>query len=60
MPDVDSGCDRLADGVEITPEMIEAGLIELYGFSPENDLAEEAVEKIFRAMIRVGPQSPKA
>jgi hypothetical protein len=37
--------------IEVTPKMIEAGLFELYAFSPEADLAEDAVEKIFQAMV---------
>ena len=40
------------DEIEITPEMISAGLLELYRFSPERDLAEDAVANIFRAMVR--------
>jgi hypothetical protein len=34
--------------IEITPEMIERGLIEFFDYDPEGNEAEEIVEKIFR------------
>ena len=40
-----------ADEIEITPEMVEAGLAELYGYSPEIDEIA-CLKQIFRAMIR--------
>jgi len=40
---------------EITPEMIEAGLVEFLAFDDRFDLEEDAVAKIFRAMFRLLP-----
>ena len=40
-----------ADEVEVTPEMIEAGVDALAGFSARDDLYENAVRDIFRAMM---------
>jgi hypothetical protein len=52
--DVGSGVrDRPEDDIEVTPEMIEAGISALY--DRDNDPAwcsdEERIERIFRAMI---------
>jgi len=38
--------------IEITPEMIEAGLREFYKYDSRFDPEEEAVVRIFNAMIR--------
>ncbi len=37
--------------IEITPEMIEAGIAALASYDPRTMLEEEAVERIYRAMI---------
>jgi hypothetical protein len=43
--------------IEVTPEMIEAGILYLLQFSPRKGLGEEeAVEAIFRAMYSARPQ----
>lgn len=41
--------------IEVTPDMIEAGLLELYAYSPDRSelTAEETVEEIYRLMERV-------
>jgi hypothetical protein len=41
------------DEIEVTPEMIEAGLPLLYGFTHESSLGEETIKEIFEAMMRV-------
>lgn len=43
--------------IEITPEMIEAGVHELLGFDPEGDDFLLTVRSIFKAMLKVAPQS---
>ncbi len=43
---------RETDEIEVTPEMIEAGVLEFYSFDNRFDIAEEAVEKILRAMLK--------
>jgi hypothetical protein len=51
--DVATGPDRPADDtdeIEVTPEMIEAGVAELKHFNPDFDRAEDAVRWIFEAM----------
>ena len=45
------------DEVEITPEMIEAGVHELLGFEPEGDNFRLTVRSIFEAMLEAAPQS---
>lgn len=40
------------DEIEITAEMIEAGLIELFRFNAEADIPEERVSSLYRAMRR--------
>ncbi len=40
--------------IEVTPEMIEAGIRELFGFDPEWESGAEVVERIYAAMGRVG------
>ena len=37
--------------IEVTPEMIEAGVEALVGYDPRFDLEEDAVKKIFLAMV---------
>lgn len=39
-----------ADEIEVTPEMIEAGVGVLVRFSRERDLIEDCAEDVFRAM----------
>jgi hypothetical protein len=41
--------------IEVTPEMIEAGLLELYEYSPETRIAEETVVNIFKKMLMASP-----
>lgn len=38
------------DEIEITPEMVEAGLAELVAFDPEYDEGQDFVRRVFRAM----------
>ena len=40
------------DEIEVTPEMIEAGLSELMSFNRERDIYEEKVRSIYLAMAR--------
>ncbi len=40
------------DEIEITKEMIEAGVRELWGYSPEAGMQEDCVEDIYRAMVK--------
>jgi len=40
------------DEIEVTSAMIKAGKCELAGFNRERDLAEIAVERIYRSMAR--------
>jgi len=42
-----------ANEIEITPEMIEAGLSELFSFDPDKDIPEEKCAAIYRAMARL-------
>jgi hypothetical protein len=42
-------------GIEITPEMIEAGATELASYSHGWESLEDGAERIFRAMVRVRP-----
>ena len=45
------GREKAREGeIEITPEMIEAGLLELYRFSKHIDEVE-CLKRIFRAMV---------
>ena len=37
----------------VTPEMIEAGLCELFSFNHEKNIPEDAVKSIFVAMLRL-------
>jgi len=57
-PAVDSGSTRYSVGtgteIEVTPEMIEAGLPHLYRYHPERGVdEEETIIRIFRAMLCV-------
>ncbi len=45
------------DDVEITPEMLTAGVHELLGFEPEGDNFRLTVRSIFEAMLEAAPQS---
>lgn len=51
--------DRIANAtvpeIEITPEMIEAGTLELAGFNQDFESDEDAVCRIYRAMVAVSP-----
>lgn len=42
--------------IEITPEMVEAGELELCGFTDFFESADEGAQKIFRAMILAAPE----
>ncbi len=46
------------DDVEITPEMIEAGVYELQDYDPEGDDLDFTVRWIFEAMMRAAKKSP--
>ena len=54
---VDSAAQRERDDtaencrIEITPEMVEAGIAALVAYSPYFDLEEDAVISIYRAMV---------
>ena len=39
------------DEIEITPEMIEAGTLELASYDPEFESIEEAAKRVYRAMV---------
>ncbi len=52
MPDVIAGLDRDKEA-EITPDMIEAGVDALAGFSARDDSYEDVVRDIFTAMTVV-------
>ena len=41
--------------IEVTPEMIEAGLGELMQFSRNADVYEDRVRSIYEAMVRASP-----
>ena len=47
--------ERLESEGEITPAMIDAGLEEFFGYDPEGDIADDAVKRIFLAMLRARP-----
>lgn len=46
---------RRTEEIEITPEMIEAGLAEFFEYSPDFDNEREVVEAIYRAMAVFTP-----
>lgn len=46
--------------IEVTPEMIEAGLAELFSFDREADIPEEKVREIYLAMRRISLNGPKS
>ena len=48
-----------ANEIEITPEMIERGLIEFFDYDPEGNEAEEIVEKIFLSMLSVSKEKSR-
>ena len=53
MPEPGSS-DKTECGIEITPEMIEAGLLHLYSWHPDTGVGdEETVKRIFREMLRL-------
>ena len=43
--------------IEVTPEMLTAGVHELLGFEPEGDDFRLTVLSIFEAMLKVAPRS---
>ena len=43
-------------GVEITPEMIEAGFYALLDYDRDDAYSREAVEQVYRAMRKLEPQ----
>ena len=43
--------------IEVTPEMLMAGVHELLGFEPEGDDFHLTVRSIFEAMLKAAPQS---
>jgi hypothetical protein len=43
--------DGPSELIEITPAMIDAGVVRLLRYSPEGDIDEEAVKEIFLAML---------
>jgi hypothetical protein len=45
--------------IEVTPEMIEAGLPLLYGFTHEGSSAPETVREIFLTMLRASESYPR-
>ena len=42
--------------IEVTPEMIEAGLREYYAGNTDFDSAESIVERIFISMVEIGKE----
>ena len=51
--------DSELDEIEVTPEMIEAGVTELVRFNPDYEAEADAVARIFRAMTVSAPNSQK-
>ena len=49
---------QAGDGIEVTPEMLTAGVHELLGFEPEGDDFRLTVRSIFEAMLEAAPRSP--
>lgn len=45
------------EDIEITPEMIEAGAVELSRFNSDFECLEDAVARIYRAMGGRGPRT---
>ena len=50
---------KVGPEIEITPEMIEAGVEALAGYGPEGDSAEATALAIFCAMMRVARTQQK-
>lgn len=44
------------EDIEITPEMIEAGAVELSRFNSDFECLEEAAARIYRAMVAVAQE----
>ena len=60
MPDPGSS-DKAECEIEITPEMIEAGLMHLYRYHPDTGVGDkETVVRIFVAMKSLCPRIPSA
>ena len=57
MPEIDNPGDRPAHcTIEITPEMIESGLVHLYRYHPDRGVSDEdTVRMIFLEMYRLLP-----
>jgi hypothetical protein len=53
---VESG-DRPADEIEVTPEMIEAGIAEFCSYDSRYERPRDAVASIFRAMANLTPKA---
>jgi hypothetical protein len=53
--DLDRSGDRPAHEIEITPEMIEAGVSVLCAFEPKFETEADAVRHIFGAMMKSRP-----
>ena len=51
-----AGGPATEDEIEVTPEMIEAGLGELLDFSREADVYEDRVCAIYKAMFSIRPR----
>lgn len=50
------GAESAQSEIEVTPEMIEAGLGELMQFSRAADVYEDRVRSIYEAMVRARPK----
>lgn len=44
------------DEIEVTPEMIEAGVTELVGYNDDFESAEDAIRRIWQAMWQERPR----
>ncbi len=49
--------DPSGDGIEITPEMIEAGVREFCAYDPRFENPREVVVEIWKAMFAVSPKA---
>ena len=49
MPEDSDSCGE----IEVTPEMVEAGRMRLFDYSPDFDNEDDVVSAIFREMLRV-------
>ena len=51
------GSEMSQRDIEITPEMIRAGVLELAGYDPDFELQSEIVERVYLAMAEGSAQS---